>query len=109
LDAIRSRAEQISGVPVRIVINDLIEQNMGVDGGGRVEGISSVTGRRNVCTTGFVVTDGTQTGIATAAHCPDELTYYDGDGAHVTLPLVPESGLAYQDVQINSAPGADRP
>jgi hypothetical protein len=109
LDAIRSRAEQISGVPVRIVINDLIEQNMGVDGGGRVEGISSVTGRRNVCTTGFVVTDGTRTGIATAAHCPDELTYYDGDGATVTLPFVTQSGLAYQDVQINSAPGADRP
>ena len=45
VEGIGSRAEQISGVPVRIVINDLIEQNMGVDGGGRVEGTSSVTGR----------------------------------------------------------------
>src|SRR5262249_2511664 len=70
-ESIRSRAEQLSGIPIRVVINELIEQNMTVDGGGRVEGISSVTGRRNRCTTAFVVTDGRQTGIATAAHCPD--------------------------------------
>ena len=109
VEGIGSRAEQISGVPVRIVINDLIEQNMGVDGGGRVEGTSSVTGRRNVCTTGFVVTDGARNGIATAAHCPDELTYYEEDGGTVALPFVTQSGLAYQDVQINLAPGADQP
>jgi streptogrisin C len=108
-EAIKERAEKISGVPVRIVINDLIEQNMGVDGGGRVEGISSVTGRRNVCTSGFVVTDGTRSGIATAAHCPDELTYYDPDGTTTTLPFVVQSGLAYQDVQINVAPEAGQP
>ena len=105
-DAIHARAEQISGVPVRIVINDLIEQNMGVDGGGRVEGVSSVTGRRNVCTTGFVVNDGTQTGIAIAAHCPDELTYYDIDGTTAELAFVGQWGLGYQDVQINLAPEA---
>jgi hypothetical protein len=104
--AIRARAEQISGVPVRVQINDLIEQNMSVDGGGRIEGISSVTGRRNRCTSGFVVTDGTQTAIATAAHCPDELTYYDLDGGTVTLPFAGQWGLAYQDVQINLAPEA---
>ena len=108
-DAIRSRAEQISGVPVRIVINDLIEQNMSVDGGGRVEGISSVTGRRNVCTTGFVVTDGMQTGVATAAHCPDELIYYDLDGETTPLPFAGQWGLAYRDVQINLAPDAEGP
>jgi streptogrisin C len=108
-EAIKERAQQISGVPVRIVINDLIEQNMSVDGGGRVEGISSVTGRRNVCTTGFVVTDGTRSGIATAAHCPDELIYYDPDGTTTTLPFVVQSGLAYQDVQLNVAPEASQP
>ncbi len=108
-DAIKNRAEQVSGVPVRIVINDLIEQNMNVDGGGRVEGISSVTGRRNLCTTGFVVTDGTRTGIATAAHCPDELTYYDQDGTTIGLPFDSQDGLAYRDVQINVAPGAGQP
>jgi streptogrisin C len=108
-DAIRARAEEVSGVPVTVRINDLIEQNMSVDGGGRVEGISSVTGRRNICTSGFVVTDGTQTGIATAAHCPDELTYYDPDGATASLPFLVQSGLAYQDVQINLAPEANAP
>jgi hypothetical protein len=108
-DAIRSRAEQISGVPVRVVINELHEQNMSVDGGGRVEGVSSITGRRNLCTSGFVVTDGVQTGIVTAAHCPDELTYYDPDGGAITLPFVLQSGLAYQDVQINLSPEANAP
>lgn len=107
--AIRSRAEQLSGVPVRIVINDLIEQNMSVDGGARIEGTSSVTGRRNRCTSGFVVTDGTRTAIATAAHCPDELTYYDPDGVTTVLPFELQDGLAYRDVQINLAPEADQP
>ena len=107
--AIKARAEQLSGVPVRIAINQLIEQNMAVTGGGRVEGVNSLTGRRNVCTSGFVVTDGTRTGIATAAHCPDELTYLDPDGATVTMPFESQSGLGYQDVQINLSPEATRP
>src|SRR5206468_12173939 len=80
LDAIRARAEQVSGVPVRVVVNDLLESNMAVAGGGRIEGVNLATGRRNLCTSGFVVTDGERTGIATAAHCPDELTYDDSDG-----------------------------
>ena len=101
LEEIRSRAEQVSGVPVRVVVNELIESNLGVDGGGRVTGVSGVTGRHNVCTSGFVVTDGTQTGIATAAHCPDELTYEDRDGTTVPLPFAGQWGLAYQDVQVN--------
>lgn len=109
VDAIRARAEQLSGVPVRIVVNELIEQNMSVDGGGRVEGIGTVSGRRNRCTTAFVVTDGTRNGIATAAHCPDELTYYDRDGVTTALPFVEQSGLAYQDVQINLSDEATAP
>ena len=40
-DAIRARAEQISGVPVRVVVNQLIESNMSVDGGGLVEGVNT--------------------------------------------------------------------
>jgi hypothetical protein len=108
-EAIRARAEQVSGVPVRVVVNDLIESNLSVDGGGRVEGISSVTGRRNVCTSGFVVTDGTQTGIATAAHCPDELTYEDRDGNSFPLPFAGQWGLGYQDVQVNSSDQATEP
>jgi streptogrisin C len=109
VEAIRARAEQVGGVPVRVVINDLIESNLSVDGGGRVEGISSVTGRRNVCTSGFVVADGTRTGIATAAHCPDELTYEDRDGNSLPLPFVGQWGLGYQDVQVNLSAQATEP
>ena len=109
IDAIRARAEQIGGVPVRIVVNDLIESNMSVDGGGRVEGISSVTGKRNLCTTAFVVTDGARTGVATAAHCPDELTYFDRDGSSFPLAFAGQWGLSYQDVQVNLSPEATEP
>lgn len=108
-DAIRARAEKISGVPIRLAINELIEQNMSVDGGGRIEGLNTVTGKRNLCTSGFVVTDGAQMGIASAAHCPDDLTYYDPDGTTFTLPFVVQAGLAYQDVQINLSPGSTQP
>jgi hypothetical protein len=109
IGAIRARAEAVSGVPVRVVVNDLLEQNMSVDGGGRVEGLNTLTNRRNLCTTAFIVTNGETTAITTAAHCPDELTYMDRDGANVTLPLVGSWGLAYQDVQINGSPDSPEP
>jgi streptogrisin C len=107
LDAIRARAEQLSGVPVRVVVNDLLEQNMAVSGGGYVSG--EVGGHRYRCTTGFVVTDGLRTGIATAAHCPDELVYRDDNGSEIALPFAGQWGLAYQDVQINLSPNAADP
>jgi len=109
LDAIRARAEQVGGVPVRVVVNELRESNLGVDGGGRVEGVNSVTRRRNVCTTGFVVTDGPRTGIVTAAHCPNELTYQDRNGSSAALPFAGQWGLGYQDVQVNLSPQASEP
>ena len=109
LDAIRARAERVGGVPVRVVVNELIESNLSVDGGGRVEGINNITGRRNLCTTAFVVTNGETTAITTAAHCPDELTYVDRDGSTVTLPLIGSWGAAYQDVQINGSPDSPEP
>ena len=109
ISAIKSRAEQVGGVPVRIAINELNESNMRVDGGGRVEGVSSVTGRRSLCTSGFVVTNGEATAITTAAHCPDELTYLDRDGSSVTLPLIGSWGAAYRDVQINGSPASPAP
>jgi streptogrisin C len=108
VDAIKAKAEQIGGVPVRVVINGLLESNLSVEGGGRVEGVKE-SGRRSMCTTGFAVTDGTQTGIATAAHCPDELTYYGIDGTTTSLPFVGQWGLAYQDVQINLSDQAEEP
>ena len=107
VDAIRSRAEQVGGVPVRVVINDLIEQNMAVFGGGLVHGY--VGGTRYRCTSGFVITDGSRNGIATAAHCPDEITYQDENGAEIPLTFGGQSGLGYQDVQINLSDQASEP
>lgn len=109
VDGIRRRAEALSGVPVRVAINALLEANMAVDGGGRVEGVNAQTQRRNFCTTAFVVTDGERTGIATAAHCPDELTYVDRDGAALPVDFAGQWGLGYHDVQVNLSARATRP
>ena len=109
IDAIRNRAEQLGGVPVRVVVNELHESNLGVDGGGRVEGVNAITGRRNLCTTAFVVTNGETTAITTAAHCPDELTYVDLDGSSTTLPMIGSWGASYQDVQINGSANSPDP
>ena len=109
-DAIRTRAEEISGVPVRVVVNALIETNMSVDGGGLVEGVSSITKRRSRCTSGFVVTNGEINAITTAAHCPDQLTYIEPDGSSSpTLPMIGSWGLAYRDVQINGSANSPEP
>jgi len=106
--AIRARAEQVSGVPVRVVVNELNESNMSVVGGGRVEGLNVQTNRRNRCTSGFVVTNGEIHAITTAAHCPDQLTYVDRDAnSSPTLPMIGSWGLGYRDVQINGS--ADSP
>ncbi len=108
VDTIRAGAEQLSGVPVRVAVNQLIESNMSVDGGGRVEGVNALTGGRGRCTSGFVVTNGATDAITTAAHCPDQLTYIDRDGnSSPTLPMISSWGLAYRDVQINGS--ADSP
>ena len=104
LEAIRSRAEQLSGVPVRVVVNALRETDMSVDGGGRVEGLNLLTNRRSRCTTGFVVTNGEINAITTAAHCPDQLTYIDRNGSSSpVLPMIGSWGLGYRDVQINGS------
>jgi streptogrisin C len=107
VDAIRTQAERIGGVPVRVVINDLLESNMAVVGGGRIEGLTD--GHRQRCTAGFVVTDGARDGIATAAHCPDELLYRDAARDDVPLAFAGQWGAAYQDVQINLSPEATEP
>jgi hypothetical protein len=109
LEAIRKRAELVGGVPVRVQVNELIESDLGVMGGGRVEGVNALTGRRNLCTSGFVVTDGHRTGVVTAAHCPDDLTYEKRDGNISPLPVAGQWGLGYQDVQVNLSPEASLP
>jgi hypothetical protein len=107
VDSIRARAEEVGGVPVRIVVNDLLESNMGVTGGGLVRG--AVEGARFRCTSGFVVTDGERTGIATAAHCPDELEYDAPDDTVSPLQFAGQWGLGYRDVQVNLSDGATDP
>jgi hypothetical protein len=109
-DAIRARAEQISGVPVRVVINRLIESDMSIDGGGLVEGVNLPSNRRGRCTTGFVVTNGEINAITTAAHCPDQLNYVDLDGSSSpVLPMIGSWGLGYRDVQINGSANSPLP
>jgi hypothetical protein len=109
-DAIRARAERISGVPVRVVVNQLIESNMSIDGGGLVEGVNVLTNRRGRCTTGFVVTNGEINAITTAAHCPDQLNYIGLDGSSSpTLPMIGSWGLGYRDVQINGSADSPQP
>jgi streptogrisin C len=81
-----------------------------VDGGGLVEGVSSITKRRSRCTSGFVVTNGEINAITTAAHCPDQLTYIEPDGSSSpTLPMIGSWGLAYRDVQINGSANSPEP
>jgi hypothetical protein len=109
VDAIRTGAEQLSGVPVRVSVNSLIESNMSVEGGVPVVGINLLTHRRSRCTTGFVVTNGEVNAIATAAHCPDQLAYTNDDGSSVTLPMIGSWGAAYRDVQINGTSDAPQP
>jgi hypothetical protein len=97
-------------VPVRVVVNQLNESNMSIDGGGRVEGLNLLTNRRGRCTSGFVVTNGEINAITTAAHCPDQLNYIDEDGnSSPILPMVGSWGLGYRDVQINGSADSPRP
>lgn len=107
LAVIRERAEQVARVPVRIVVNDVPEMNL-AEGGGLVVGLNA-DGRRQRCTTGFVVTDGRRRGIATAAHCPDDLLYRTADGQQLPLAFIGQWGRGYQDVQINASPEATGP
>jgi hypothetical protein len=103
-----ARLEALTGVPVRIRPQGLEHQDA-VAGGGRVEGPAQAGGQRAVCTTGFVVTDGARTGIATAAHCPDDLNYRDSAEGDVPLTFVGQWGWRYRDVQIHESGQAEQP
>ena len=100
-DVLDLELESLTGVPVRIRELERPDADLGVEGGSRVEGVDPANGRRYSCTTGFVVTDGARTGIVTAAHCPDSLTYYDPHGGEAPLSFVGGWGARYQDVQVH--------
>jgi hypothetical protein len=106
--ALDARFEALTGVPVRIRPQGREHQDA-VAGGARVEGPAMAGGERAVCTTGFVVTDGRRTGIATAAHCPDALSYRDGQEGDVPLTFVGQWGWSFRDVQIHESGRAERP
>ena len=105
-EALRARFAALTGVPVRVQAQGR-EHADAVAGGARVEGQAG--GARQACTTGFVVTDGARTGIATAAHCPDALTYVDDAEGEVELPFAGQWGWSFRDVQINLSALAQRP
>lgn len=98
---LRRRIAAQTGMPVTLRTVERTSLDTAAEGGARVVGINPDDGRRYACTAGFVVTDGTRTAIATAAHCPDALDYVDGDGRHQPLAFVGQWGWGYQDVQIN--------
>src|SRR4051812_42546486 len=106
---IAARAREMAGVPARILPIEAAGNLAAVEGGTRVEGADAVTGRHAVCTAGFVVTDGTRTGLVTAAHCPDVLTYVEPGGTKVELPFVGQWGWSFQDVQVNVAEDGGEP
>jgi streptogrisin C len=101
LDLIQREAERRTGVPVRVERVEGGSADLGVAGGGRVDGVNPADGRRYYCTTGFVVTDGEREGVVTAAHCPDDLTYRAPDGQATPLTFVGGWGAQYQDVQVH--------
>lgn len=98
---LRARMAALTGVPVRLrVVDDPALDLSGPAGGMRLLG-GSPGSRRSLCTAGFVVTDGTQTALATAAHCADTLAVRGREGEEQVLPFLEQWGWGYQDVQIN--------
>ena len=107
--ALDAELEKLTGVPVQIRVLERTERNLGLHGGGRLNGIDPSDGKRYLCTTGFAVTDGVRSGITTAAHCLDDMTYYDPDRRPTPLTFVGQWGWGYHDVQIHAGAAPERP
>jgi hypothetical protein len=106
---IERRLKEGLRLPARVRLLDRPDSNASTEGGARVEGRDAVTGRPGYCTTGFVVTDGARTGIVTAAHCPDTVTYFDPAGGKTELSFGGQWGWSFQDVQLHVTPDAQKP
>lgn len=98
---------RLTGVPVRLRRLEATFANAGALGGSRVVGALGTV--RYICTTGFVVTDGSDMGITTAAHCPDEMTYRGPDEEERLLKFAGGWGTAYRDVQVHTGVGRVEP
>jgi len=95
--------ERLLGVPMRIetVPGQIRKQD--------VRGGAEVSGGGGACTSGFVVKNTSNTtGIATAAHCPNSLTYTGLDGATHPLTFVTETEDADQDVQWHTSTATEK-
>jgi len=102
----RRKVEGVAGVPVSIRVVDQVDVNLGAPvGGARLEGTSPDDHKKYLCTSGFVVSDGTRYGIATAAHCLDQMSYVAADRSEVPLSFVGQWGWGYHDVQIGTVAG----
>ncbi len=105
---LEARFAALTGVPVRIDTAGAADLPLSIQGGARVIG-PEAGGKRQYCTAGFVVTDGARTGIVTAAHCPDTLTYRSPGGGEIPLDYVGQWGWSYQDVQVHVSDAAQEP
>ena len=103
--ALAARLAKIAGVPVEVRAWSDADVDLSAIGGGRVIGFDPAIGRKAVCTSGFVVTDGMRTALSTAAHCPDQLSYIEADKSEVPLTMIGAWGAWYQDVQIHALTG----
>lgn len=109
VDMLDAEVEALTGVPVRIRVLDRADVNSGVEGGARLEGVDPANGKRYACTTGFVVANGSTSGIVTAAHCPDAATYVGPDGSEEALAFGGQWGAGFQDVQVHLSREARQP
>jgi len=102
--------ETLTGVPVRVRALDGVDVDFDVRGVSRVEGVEPTDGKRYRCTTGFSIknTSGT-TGVATAAHCPDALTYYNPNNTQIPLTFVLQDGYGSRYVQVHTSAYTERP
>jgi hypothetical protein len=102
-EAAKSRAAEMKtllGVPSRIdVVNSPIE-NSDVRGGASLSS----------CTSGFVVKNSAgTTGVVTAAHCSNSLTYYNPNGTSIALSYVSGAFDSDQDIQWHTSAYVERP
>jgi hypothetical protein len=102
-DALTARLATIAGMPVRVQSIDRPSVDQAAEGGGRLVGRVAGDPHRYLCTAGFAVTNGERDGIATAAHCPDDLAYVDAAGRDHPMTFVGQWGWGFQDVQINAS------
>ena len=99
-DQLEQQLADLAGVPVTVRRLDRTDADVTAEGGARVVGFEA-DGHRYACTSGFVVTDGARSGLVTAAHCPDQLSFVERDRSETPLPFAGQWGWSFQDVQLH--------